>query len=372
MDLKSRLKQVFELCNPLPEAVLLESASHGAVDPNFCYVTGFERSIPSGASAILRLGERPLVMVSLMEGESAMQNRNIEVSVARNRREHDAAIGVSLGSCRRIGYNPSGLSVARFDVLKNLLPGAEWLDVSSALVRARLVKTGDEILWIRRAAELSAIAMEEVPSLLVQGMAERDLAAEIDYRLHKRGATGHAFDTIVAFGPNGAEPHHHSGEATLVPGSLVLVDLGARYRRYCADLTRTLAFGEVGEVETRMHAVVLAAREAALGRLLAGTNGREVHEAADRVIEETEFKGCFVHAVGHSVGLEAQDGIALHSHSDFTVGPGMVFAVEPGVYVPGIGGVRIEDTVLVTDGGIEILTVVPTELATERWKAGVE
>jgi Xaa-Pro dipeptidase len=299
-----------------------------------------------------------------MEAETVRHDRRLEVQVTPSRREHDAALAKTLGSCRQVGYNPSGLTVARFRSLEGHLPEAEWIDVSSALLRARLVKDDEEISRVRKAAELSALTVGEIPSLLEPGITEIELGAEINFRLRKRGATGRAFSTIVAFGGNAAEPHHHCGNAELTPDTLVLVDLGARYRRYCSDLTRTFAFGEVGKTELRMHAVVSDAHEAALDCLIPGNAGRQVHEAAQRVIERTQFKGRFVHAIGHSVGLEAQDGAALHAHSDFVIEPGMVFAVEPGVYVPGVGGVRIEDTVLVTDRGAERLTDVSKELTT--------
>ncbi len=356
MGLKERLRRVFELCDPVPEALFFESGPHGQTDPNFFYATGFQWGALTGASAVLRPGERPVLISSIMEAESARRDRDVEVLVTRNRREHETAIVDALGSEERIGYNPYGLTSARFRALTNLLPGAKWVDVSAALARARLVKDPQEVSHIRKAAEITAATVEEIPALLEEGMRETDLAAEIDYRLQRSGANGFAFDTIVAFGPNAAEPHHQPAETQLEPGSLVLADVGARVRRYCADLTRTFAFGDVGRAGARMHEVVARAQEAALACLEPGRKAAEVHEAAERVIAKSEFRGRFIHAVGHSVGLEAQDGMVLHAHADFTINPGMVFAVEPGVYVPGQGGVRIEDTVLVTDRGIERLT----------------
>ncbi len=366
MDLRERLKRVFELCDPLPEALFFESGSHGCRDPNFFYVTDFQWGTLTGATAVLRPGERPMLISSIMEAESARRDRDVEVIVTRNRREHDAAIADTLGSHERIGYNPYGLCTARFRSLTDLLPGAKWVDVSSSLARARRIKDSEEISRIRKASEMSARVMEDVPILLEEGMQEKDLAAEINYRLQKDGADGFAFSTIVAFGSNAAEPHHQPTEAILTPGSLVLVDLGARHRRYCADLTRTFAFGDVGKAGMRMHSVVSEAQSAALACVGPGRHGAKAHEAAEHVVARSEFTGRFIHAVGHSVGLEAQDGMVLHAHADFTIEPGMVFAVEPGVYVPGQGGVRIEDTVLVTERGAETLTRVSRELTGAR------
>ena len=372
--LKQRVDRARALCDPVPDAFLFESGGHGWTDPNFGYVTGVEAGLLSGATVLLRPGERAAMVVSRMEAESAedacarsagegsagaRRGTGVEIIVTRTRREHDQAVVDALTRFERVGYNPHGLSAARFRALSTMLPGIGWVDVSQAFLRARLVKTPDEIERMRDAARITAETMADVPSMLVEGMRERDLAAELNLRLHRRGASRTAFDTIVAFGRSASEPHHLSGDVALADGCLVLVDMGAVHRGYSADCTRTFAFGRVGDTETRMHAVVAEAHEAALAALGAGRPARAVHEAAEQVIQQSEFRDRFVHAVGHSVGIEAQDGWVLHGHAEFVVEPGMVFAVEPGVYVPGTGGVRIEDTVGVTGAGVERWTDVP-------------
>lgn len=366
MSLGERIDRVFRLSDPVPDAILIENEARAWGDPNVFYVTGVESGTLSGSSVVLVSGERPVLVTSLMEAEGAGRARDVDVVVARNRREHDAAISELFGSRERIGYNPRGLSSARFRDLAALLARARWVDVSTGLTRARLTKDADEIRRLREAARITSLAVGEVPGLLKEGIRERELAAELNYRLQTAGATGFAFDTLVAFGPNSAEPHHAAGEAALASGSLVVADAGARYRRYCGDLTRTYTFGKVGETELRMHAVVIRAQEAAIESLTPGRPLGEVHAAAERVIDRSEFRGRFVHAAGHSVGLEAQDGVVVHSRSDVAIGPGMVFAIEPGIYVPGVGGVRVEDTVLVTDRGAERLTRAPRGLVGDR------
>jgi Xaa-Pro dipeptidase len=355
-DLRARLSRVMALCDPVPDAFLFESGGHGVSDGNFYYVTGSASGALSGATVILRPGERPEMIVSAMEAESAGRASEVEVVVVRSRREHDQVLADGLQSYSRIGYNPHGLTAARFRALSQALPGASWVDVSAPFARARAVKEPGEIARIRDACRITADTLGDVRGLLAEGLRERDLAAEVTLRMQKRGADSTAFDTIVAFGPSASEPHHIPGDAALAPGSLVLVDLGARRRGYASDCTRTLAFGRVGKSERRMHGVVTAAQDAALEGLVPGRPAREVHEAAERVIGESEFRDRFVHAVGHSVGIEAQDGWVLHAHAEFVIEPGMVFAVEPGVYIPGAGGVRVEDTVLVTESGPERLT----------------
>jgi len=359
VDLRVRIDRIFALCDPAPEAILIETGVGGGPDPNVLYATGFEWGALSGATVVLTPGDDPRLVTSPMEAERARRAAGVAVLVAEDRDEGRRKIGSALRGLGRIGYNPHGLTVARFRQFEDLLPRVSWVDVSGALTRARLVKDPDEVARIRRAAEITAETLDAVPECLEAGLEERSLAADLEYRLRRAGASGTAFEPIVAFGPGAAEPHHASGEAALEEGSLVLVDLGARWRGYSADATRTFAFGEIGAGEARMLAVVREAQAAALSTLVPGGRLGDVHRAAARVVDSSEFRGRFLHAAGHSVGLEAQDGVVIHGGSEITIEPEMVFAVEPGVYVPGTGGVRLEDTVRVTPEGPENLTERP-------------
>jgi Xaa-Pro dipeptidase len=171
------------------------------------------------------------------------------------------------------------------------------------------------------------------------------------------GASGTSFDTIVSFGKNAALPHHSPDKTRLRKGELILIDAGAKDSNYCSDITRTFAFGKIGEGQKEMIDVVKEAQRMAIGAIRQGRDGREIHSLAENYLNETrggKYKGRFIHALGHSVGLEVHDGPGFSKQKNI-LKPGMVITVEPGVYVPGFGGVRFEDDVLITEKGSEVL-----------------
>jgi Xaa-Pro dipeptidase len=202
--------------------------------------------------------------------------------------------------------------------------------------------------------------MNSVPEFLHEGIYEYEIAAEIDYLLQKNGADKSAFETISSFGKNTAEPHYSHGDTKLKLGNFALFDFGANFRKYNSDITRTFVFGKPNDKQKEMYETVFTAQKIGFNLIKPGVKAKMVHEAVNSYIDSSKFKGCFIHSTGHSLGLAVHDGKAgLSADCDVELKENMVFTVEPGIYIPGFGGVRIEDDVLIKRNGIDILTESP-------------
>jgi Xaa-Pro dipeptidase len=365
--MRNRSARVFESIDAANRVDVVAVLNGGGnfVDSTFRYVSGVTRGGYEGCAAVLFPGEKPALVVSRLEEESARTAPDAEVLVFATQAAFREVLQTKLGDARRVGVNASAVPWAKVRLVQELLPLAEVVDVGDAITKARLVKDADEIARIRRACDVASQVAAEIPSMLRAGMTERELAGGIAHAMQRRGATI-AFETIVAFGPGGAEPHYAPGDVRLSPGDFVLADFGAKLDDYCSDLTRTWVFGSASAEQRAMYAVVKQAQERAMGALCPGGAGRAVHRAAADFVDSSAFAGRFIHGTGHSIGLDVHDGGGLNDASAITLEPGMVFTVEPGVYVPGVGGVRIEDTALVTAAGCENLTPYTKDLVEVR------
>jgi Xaa-Pro aminopeptidase len=274
----------------------------------------------------------------------------------------------------RIGFEAPHLSVTRHDWLRRSLsavPGAppvEWVPIDDAVEQARLRKDVHEIARLREAARrLSGVAAAVVHEIVRAGRTEIEIAADIDWRLRHAGFAKPAFDTIVAAGPNGALPHAVPTARPLAAGDLVVLDFGGVYGGYCVDLTRTVAIGRVAPEQRRLFDAVAQAHAAAVAAAnTPGATTGSVDDAARGTLRDHGLDQYFGHGTGHGLGLEVHEAPRVTKRSaDFPgetpLEPGMVFTIEPGAYVEGVGGVRIEDDVLVTGRGSELLTDAPRE-----------
>ena len=229
-------------------------------------------------------------------------------------------------------------------------------------MRARLVKEPEEIALLRKAARVASQALGDTIDSIRPGRREMEVAADLVYAMQRRGASGPSFRTIVGSGPNSAEPHYTAGPRKIRKGDLIVIDFGARCQLYCSDVTRTVVVGRPTPRQRRMHEVVRRAQAESLRRMRPGTKAKAVDTTARELIDATEFKGRFIHGLGHSVGLAVHDGGGLNQASDLVLRKNMVFTNEPGVYIPGFGGVRIEDDVLITASGPKLLSTAPRDL----------
>jgi Xaa-Pro dipeptidase len=343
------------------DAVVIANANSHLTDATFRYVSGVTRGGYEGCAAVLEPEQRPTLIVSRLEEESARTAPDCEVIAYASPAEQKERLCARLGSPARIGVNAAAIVLAKANLLKDLFPQAQLVDVGAAITAARLVKDADEALRVRRACALTSEVAAEIPRMLRAGMTERELSGEIAGAIQRRGAQV-AFDTIVCFGVTGSEPHYSPGEVKLARGDMILVDFGSKLDDYCSDITRMYLFGRATPAQRAMFDVVRRAQAAAVQAARAGAAGKDVHLRAKEVIEASEFRGRFIHGTGHSVGLEVHDGPGFSETSELVLEPGMILTVEPGVYVPGVGGVRIEDTILIGANGAENLTPVTKEL----------
>jgi Xaa-Pro aminopeptidase len=262
----------------------------------------------------------------------------------------------------RIGFEADATTYAQYETLAT---GRLELVPRRGLVEAlRAVKDDDELDAIRKAADITSKAYERFAGERFTGRTERELAWRLDGLFHELGAAGPAFETIVAGGPNGARPHSRPTEAVIEPGTTVVVDAGAQVDGYCADCTRTFATGPLPDRLREAYAVCLQGQEAGLDATRAGTTGVDADAAARTVIDDAGFGEEFGHGLGHGVGIDVHEAPRLSRESTDTLAAGNVVTVEPGIYFGGLGGIRIEDLVVVTDGEPEILTSFTKELVT--------
>jgi Xaa-Pro aminopeptidase len=267
-----------------------------------------------------------------------------------------------LGAGARLGYQGGQLSHASYRKLRRLHAGP-LRDVRQGVTLLRAVKDEEEIAVLRRAAAVTDEGLQRVVARGLVGRVERDVAWDLQAEYHRLGAEGEAFAAIVAAGDHGAQAHALPGERVIRAGELVVVDTGARVDGYCSDITRTYAAGEPSAELRRIYDVVLAAQLAGLAAVRAGAHGRsDVDAAARSVIEEAGYGERFGHGTGHGVGLQVHEAPSLGRTRGDLLEAGMICTVEPGIYIEGLAGVRIEDTVLVTPGGGERLTTSPKEL----------
>jgi Xaa-Pro dipeptidase len=236
------------------------------------------------------------------------------------------------------------------------------VDVSQAVLNARLVKDAKELDLIQKACDIASKSFEQILSVVRPGIKEAEVAAELVYRMQRNGATGPAFRTIVGSGPNGAEPHYTAGPRKLRKGDLVVIDFGALYQMYCSDITRTVIVGGASAEQRQMYNTVRRAQKAALIKMKPGVKGKTIDAAARALIDSTKYKGRFIHGLGHSIGLAVHDGGGLYASSELVLRSNMVMTDEPGVYIPGFGGVRIEDDVLITSKGPRFMSSAPREM----------
>jgi Xaa-Pro aminopeptidase len=319
---------------------------------NVRYLTGFTGS--NGQALV-----RPDGAMFLTDGRYTEQSRHEVPDLERI--TYLQGLEAPLGElCARLGVTRLGfeaqiLTVRGLGRLTERLGGIELVGVLDEVERQRWVKDAEELEMLRRAQSVTDQAFEDVLEFLAVGQSEQQVAWELERLLRRDGADGLAFDPIVAFGEDAAEPHHEPGHRLLEEGDVIKLDFGALFGGYHADMTRTVAFGAPSSELKKIHDVVRQAQQAGIDAVRAGITGGEVDAAARSVIEAAGYGDAFPHGLGHGVGLEIHEGPRLGRGIELVLPAGAVVTVEPGIYIPGLGGVRIEDSVEVTDDGCRVL-----------------
>ncbi len=354
--------------------------------PNIAYLTGFWASAgslvvrPDGC-VLITDGRYRTMASELVASGRGLADMSLRV-VERSHEETLARTLLEAGDVR-LGFEAAHLSVRTHGYFQQTLadsaatqgavPSPSLIATSRLVEQVRAVKDDLEIETLREAARLLSSLEDQVRALVCAGREERQVAAEIDAVLRRAGFERQAFETIVASGPNSALPHARPGARCLSAGDIVLLDFGGVHDGYCVDLSRVATIGPPGPDAQRLHAAVVEAQRAAISVIRPGVWASDVDGAARRVLAEYGLGDAFSHGTGHGLGLEIHEEPrvgqrdpdrtrAVAAGADGRLAPGMVFTVEPGAYAPGLGGVRIEDDVLVTADGCEVLTRMSREI----------
>ncbi|MGB2825564.1 MAG: Xaa-Pro peptidase family protein [Thermoplasmata archaeon] len=356
----TRERWIFSSMKKDVDAIVLMNAVEPNLDCSFFYATGIPNGLFEGCLAVIRPSGIE-VLTSELEALSAKE-AGVKTQVFENGDERMKLMKRRLSRFKRIGINSMELTLANHRLIKKACGKAKLVDISRDLFDARMIKQPDEITRISKACRIASEVGRSIPDFVSEGMLETEAAAEINYRMMRLGAAGPAFTTTAAFGTKSAEPHYTPSRRKLRKGNFALFDFGASFKRYVSDMTRTFVCGTPSKRQKEMHEIVLRAQEEALDTIEEGVHGEDVDNAARNVIDGSKFKGCFIHSTGHGLGISVHDPGSISSARDMVLRKGMVLTVEPGAYIAGFGGVRIEDDVLVTKNGCKVLTACPKDL----------
>lgn len=329
-------------------------------DPNFTYLTGFKSGLFEGNSIIAERGRITLMTNSLEYQDAKRQSfKGLRIVSPKTRDEMRKVLSKGIKG-KIIGVNKSFIPEDLYERVQRVYKPRRMTDVSEAFENARLIKDRNEVASVAKAAKITKKAMSQIKAKLRAGVTEKEIAADFDYISAKLGSERPSFTTIVCFGRNAAIPHHMPDNTRLKKGDFVLIDAGATFNGYCSDITRTHLFGKGKDRKRKLdvYNTVKEAQRLAIAAIRTGATAESIHEVASRYINRYgngRYKGRFIHSLGHSVGLEVHDGAGFSPGNKMKLKEGMVISVEPGIYIPGFGGVRIEDDILITRKGAVVL-----------------
>jgi Xaa-Pro aminopeptidase len=326
--------------------------------PNIRYLTGFTGS----AARLLVLPDEVLFVTDGRYGDQAADQLRIDARIEISNTGQTELLRLAAAGIDRLGLESEHVSWAAqraYDT--DVFPSAELVPVSGAVEALRIVKDDGEIARIEAAAAIADDALARCLPRLAEGPTEKEFQLELDHTMRVLGADDVSFETIVGSGPNGARPHARPSRRRIVDGDLVVLDFGALLEGYHSDMTRTVCVGEPSETQRRMLEVVLEAQAAGVEAVGPGVAAADVDRACRDRIADAGWADAFLHGTGHGVGLDIHEDPRVGSTATATLGPGHVVTVEPGVYLPEHGGVRIEDTLVVTAAGNRRLTNAPKD-----------
>ncbi|WP_068468675.1 M24 family metallopeptidase [Candidatus Protochlamydia phocaeensis] len=352
MDYSARLTRLRSLLLPLnSEAILIEHPTH------LFYLTGLTLS----AGKLLISQQDACLIVDGRYYESCSSGQTLyPVSLLKDASIKDWLADHRIQSLTFDSENTSYQAFLKLSKLaEELQPALSLIPAESPVKQMRLIKDEEEIRCLKQAAHLGYQGYEQVINLLRQGVKEAELAFELEFFWKKRGAQKLAFDSIIAFGVNSSMPHYRAGQTELQSGDHVLIDIGVVYQYYHSDMTRVSYFGTPHPTIQTIYSIVEEAQQKAFDLCIPGTPIGKLDEAARSFITSKGYGEHFTHSLGHGIGLDIHEPPTLRSQGPYAnspLQPGMVITIEPGIYLPGIGGVRLEDTILITDKGYENLT----------------
>ncbi|HZD30120.1 MAG TPA: Xaa-Pro peptidase family protein [Candidatus Angelobacter sp.] len=327
---------------------------------NLRYLCGF-----TGSNGLLLFlgGRRVFFNDGRYTEQAGAEVKGARVVIARGSLSAEAAKLIGKSRSAAIGFEADLTTVTAAEQMKSAVHGRiRWKTTSGLIMRQRMIKDAEELKLIRQAVKLGAKVYEEAAKGIRPGVSEVEIAGKLEFAARRAGADGMSFDTIVAAGKRGALPHGRASGQAIPKRGFVVIDSGVILRGYCSDMTRTVHMGAASRVEREWYEAVLEAQLVGIKSVRAGVTAGEVDEATRGVLGKAKLDKYFTHSTGHGVGLEIHEPPRLGSRQAEKLVPGMVITIEPGIYAPGKGGIRIEDMVVVTAKGCEVLTPVTKEL----------
>lgn len=360
--MNNRMKQLEQSMNDKGLDSLL------VTDPKHVYyLTGFASDPHERFLGLLLVrGEEPLLIVPALDAEAASAASSVKNILTHSDTDNPYLLLQQQfkGSIGTLGIEKEQLTVARYEELSASVSAKQYADIGPLLRSMRVNKSTEEIKRMKHAMELIEEVLRQGLKSVKVGVTEIEIVAELEYLMKKLGAQGPSFDTMVLSGPKTALPHGTPGDRKIQHGDLLMFDMGVYADGYASDITRTFAVGDISPELKSIYNAVLEANLAGIQAIQPGVALASVDQAARAAIDKAGYGPYFLHRLGHGLGMDVHEYPSVHGNNTDLVQPGMVFTVEPGVYVAGLGGVRIEDDIFVTENGVDVLTSYPKELIT--------
>lgn len=325
---------------------------------NLRYMTGF-----TGTTGLAIVSQNDAVFITDFRytEQSKKQVEHFRIVEHKGIIEDEIANQIQEMGIKQLGFEKDTVTFSTYEIYKEKFK-ADLVPVSGLIEKIRLIKTPEEINIIKVACEIADAAFSHILTYIQPGVTELEVSNELEFFMRKQGATSSSFDTIVASGKNSALPHGVASTKVIEKGDFVTLDFGAYYNGYVSDMTRTIAVGEPSDKLKEIYDIVLQAQLLGVEKIGPGMTCKEADAIVRNFIDEKGYGKAFGHSTGHGIGLEIHESPALSTRSNVVLEQNMVVTVEPGIYLPGIGGVRIEDDVVITESGTETLTKSPKEL----------
>lgn len=326
--------------------------------PNIRYISGF-----SGSSAyiIITKSKNYFFTDYRYQAQSARQVKGYEISVSFAPVESIKETFISRGF-KKVGFESTHLTVQQLSQLKAGFPGVSFIEVPERIEKLTMIKEAGEIDKIKKACEITDKVFSKLLEIIKPGMMEREVSAEISYWHKKYGAEKDSFDPIVASGWRGALPHGAASDKVIESGEMVTLDFGCIYDGFCSDLTRTISVGKPGDEMKKIYDTVLKAQTMAIDAAKEGVSSKELDNIARNHINSSGYEGKFGHGLGHGLGIEVHEMPGVSQRMNINLPANVVVTIEPGIYIEGLGGVRIEDDIMITANGCEVFNRSPKDL----------
>lgn len=335
---------------------------------NVFYLTGYDTDPHERLVAVYvdHKGEPVLILPKMEEKDAQQSGWTSDTLTYTDDQNPWELFGKQLKDQNRtpahIAVEKDHMTLERKDQLAAFLPSSQFIAADELLRNLRVIKDTKEYTTLKQAAALADLGVKTGIEALAEGKTELELVAEIEYALKKEGVREMSFSTLVLTGDKTASPHGNPGLHKVKSGDMVLFDLGVVFEGYCSDITRTVAFNEISEKQLEIYETVLKAQKASIEQSVVGTPVGKIDLAARNVIEQAGYGEYFTHRIGHGIGVEVHEHPSMHSQNNLPLQEGMSYTIEPGIYMPNVGGVRIEDEIFITKNGPEILTKYPKDI----------